>query len=765
MSRKTTAAQDGAPPDDVRYGLVESLFADTKSMMLGSLMTGLSGIVITVLTHSWAPGVATGAIAVVVALRLILVRDHDKSFKHLDAARLKRRERNYVLGATVYMLCVGALVISAFAESSDPFVLVLAVSAAITNAVSIAVRNFAIERGIGWQVGAIVAPLGVAFVIRGGLFPLLLPMLLGPLWGFVHSSASRLRRMLLSEMAYRRRSETIAGQFDFAINNMSHGMCMISADRRILVSNSKFAELLGLPADRPIANVRLEALLRLAVRRGSLAPGDGGRLLAALVAADIEGPQRDLQIETAEGAAYDFTLRRHLAGGCVIVVQDVTEKRNAERVIDHMARFDAVTNLRNRGACEVALADALESQSVAGGRTEVLFIDLDRFKQVNDTLGHKVGDKALVIAGDRICAIAGESDFIARWGGDEFVVLRSGLAGAPTLDAFADAIIAELSRPCSIEGAEIVVGASIGIAVAIDGAPSADVILQQADMALYTAKREGRGRYCLYEDAMSESAQERRLLELELHAAVAAEAFELHYQPIVDLETKAVVCLEALARWSHPTRGRVSPDVFVPVLEELNLIGAFGAWTLRRACLDAMQWPPHVRVSVNVSAKQLEADLLYDDVRGALQSAGLAPDRLELEITETALLGDSALAEKTLERLHALGVRIALDDFGTGYSSLSHLMRFPLAKVKIDRSFTVLSDREEKAAILIENVARLSRRLGMVVTVEGIETVEQLERIKSLGPISEGQGYLFGKPVPGALVERLFAKAAARDVA
>ena len=759
MSKRMTPTREDRLPDDVRFGLVESLFADTRSMMMGAFITTLSGVVITALIQSWVTGAATAAVVLVTAMRIALVREHGKQSIVIDREKIRQRERNYVIGTSAYLFLLGIISFVAITRSSDPFILILALSLSITNTVSIAVRNFAVANGIGWQIGAIAAPLAVAFLIRGGLLPILIPLVVAPTWLFVHGSASRLRGMLLSEMAYRRRSETIAAQFDFAINNMSHGMCLISVDQKILVSNAKFAEFFGLPSERTLADAGLKALLRLAVRRGLIAKGDAAKLLALVTAVDGETRQRELQIETTTARAYDITLTHHSSGGCVIVVQDVTEKRDAERAIDHMARFDAVTNLQNRGTFEIGLTEALAAARLSGARTDVLFIDLDRFKQVNDTLGHKVGDKVLVIAGDRLSALAQDGDLVARWGGDEFVILRFGRRGAAHVEAFAAEIIAEMSRPFSIEGAEIVIGASIGIAAAFGGHPSGEVLLQQADMALYTAKREGRGRHRLYEEAMSASAQERRLLELELHAALAAQTFALHYQPIVDLETREVVGLEALARWSHPRRGNVSPVTFVPVLEELNLINAFGAWTLQRACLDAARWPSQVRVAVNVSAKQLEADVLYDAVQQALEKSGLKANRLELEITETALLGDSDAAQKTLRRIHALGVGIALDDFGTGYSSLSHLMRFPLDKVKIDRSFTILSDKEQKAAILIANVARLSRQLGMVVTVEGIETSEQLERMKRLGPISQGQGYLFGKPMPSVAVDKLFSGA------
>ena len=331
--------------------------------------------------------------------------------------------------------------------------------------------------------------------------------------------------------------------------------------------------------------------------------------------------------------------------------------------------------------------------------------------------------------------------------------MRSGPSDDSTR-RFAERIIADLSRPMWIEGAQVVVGVSVGVAVCVGGGIGMDALLSQADMALYTAKRERRGSCQIYETSMSERAQERRLLELDLQAALAARTFELHYQPIVDIETEELVSFEALARWRHPVRGQVSPADFVPVLEELNLMNAFGAWALQRACEDAAQWPLPVRVGVNVSTRQI--DTLYDSVRRALASSGLNPGRLELEITETAALTAPETACRVLESVRALGVRIALDDFGTGYSSLSHLMQLPLDKVKIDKSFTQQLGKSRRADVLVANIARISSQLGMRVTFEGIETTEQLDRARALGVPSEGQGWLFGRPTPAAELHRVF---------
>ncbi len=334
-----------------------------------------------------------------------------------------------------------------------------------------------------------------------------------------------------------------------------------------------------------------------------------------------------------------------------------------------------------------------------------MFLDLDNFKQVNDSLGHTTGDKLLGEIARRLGSIVGPRDLVARWGGDEFVILHRHGAGQLETPALARRIIDEIGRAVVIDGSEVIVGASIGTASAPDDGATPDVLLSNADIALYAAKADGRRGWRAFEREMDTKIQVRRLIELELRAAVANDAIDVHFQPIVDVMTRRIVAFEALARWRHPVRGAVSPAEFIPIVEEIGLMEEFGACVLRRACRACAAWPRHVSVSVNLSPSQFRSGNIEAIVEATLSASGLRPDRLDLEITESTLLDDRGDARGTLDALRARGCRISLDDFGTGYSSLSYLLSFPLDRVKIDRSFTVGLGIHERASILVESVA------------------------------------------------------------
>jgi diguanylate cyclase (GGDEF)-like protein len=441
-------------------------------------------------------------------------------------------------------------------------------------------------------------------------------------------------------------------------------------------------------------------------------------------------------------------------GGAVVLLEDITERRNAEAKITHLARYDDLTALPNRVNFRDELEHLLAISHQAGRLSALLFVDLDQFKQVNDTLGHPCGDQLLCAVASRLREMLRPEDFVARFGGDEFVVFQQNITAPEDAAALARRIVERLSERYRIDSHLVEIGASIGIALTSPEGISADTLLKNADMALYRAKADGRGTYCFFREEMAATVEARRILELDLRKALANEEFELFYQPLVNLKSGKITTCEALLRWNHPVRGTVAPVDIIPVAEDMGLIVDLGRWILRRACLEAMKWPDNVSIAVNFSPQQFHQRDVLSEIRYALEVSGLPAHRLEIEITESSLLRNTQLTHDILSQLHALGVRISLDDFGTGYSSLSYLHNFPMQKVKIDRSFLEGIDTD-RPLMLLRGVARLSADLGMSVVVEGIETNDQLDLISTDGTVTEGQGYLFSRPVPAVRIRQL----------
>ncbi|WP_052402496.1 bifunctional diguanylate cyclase/phosphodiesterase [Muricoccus aerilatus] len=449
------------------------------------------------------------------------------------------------------------------------------------------------------------------------------------------------------------------------------------------------------------------------------------------------------------------------------VIIDLTERREAEARIAHLAYHDALTGLPNR----VLLRDRLDAALARARRGEgfaVLCLDLDRFKEVNDSLGHPIGDALLRAVSERLQSAVRAVDTLARLGGDEFAVIQANVDQPGAATSLARRLVEVLGEPFDIEGHHLVIGTSIGVATAPDDSLDADVLLKAADMALYSAKAEGRGRWRFFEPGMDARMQMRRALETDLRRALALGEFEVHYQPIVNVGSRRVSGLEALVRWRHPARGSVPPDSFIPLCEEIGLIVPLGEWVLAQACAEAVTWRGAPKIAVNLSPVQFANRGLVEAVAAALEDSGLSPERLELEITETVMLQDTEATLATLHRLKALGVRIAMDDFGTGYSSLSYLQRFPFDKIKIDRCFTYGLDHSRQSEVIVGAVTRLCAGLNMSTTAEGIETEEQFQALARNG-CTEAQGFLFSRPcvadeVP-TILARIEAAAAERDQA
>ncbi len=418
-----------------------------------------------------------------------------------------------------------------------------------------------------------------------------------------------------------------------------------------------------------------------------------------------------------------------------------------ERPAGADANLDPLTGLPNRIGLHERFGAALERQARTGEGCAVLMVDLDRFKQVNDSLGHAVGDALLRTVADRLRSATRPNDTVARVGGDEFVIIQAAAGAAGTAEILAERLVDLVSRAYMVEGHLVSIGASVGIALAPRDGVDTDKLLRSADLALYRAKRDGRGTFRFFEPAMDALLRARRGLEFDLRKALALKEFELHYQPQLNLETDTVVGFEALLRWRHPTRGMTSPAEFVPLAEEIGLIVPLGEWVVRTACQEAARWPDTVSVAVNLSPAQFKSKRLYDTIVTALATSGLPARRLELEITEGVLMQENAATLATLHRLRDLGIRISMDDFGTGYSSLSYLRSFPFDKIKIDRSFIDELAKKPDSDAIIRAIAGLGMSLGMTTVAEGVETIEQMRRIRAEG-CTDVQGYLISKPIP-----------------
>ena len=569
---------------------------------------------------------------------------------------------------------------------------------------------------------------------------------------------------LLAAMIDRRAKGELHQQkilLDTALDNMSQGLSMFDADGRILLYNDRYAEMMGR------TGIALQGRLLLDVLRQQKAldrwDGDPDQFVASVIAAAKAGKSATRMV-TRNGRSIRVVHQPMKGGGWVATFEDITEWQAAQEQISHMARHDALTNLPNRTLFREQLEKALRLAK-RNDQLAVLCLDLDHFKAINDSLGHPVGDALLKEVARRLGQCITENDTVARLGGDEFAIVQFCNDCDPSAVALlASHVVEQVSAPYEVAGHQLVIGVSIGISLAPEDGKNPDELLKKADLALYRAKEDGRGTYRFFETGMDARAQARRLLEIDLRAALHRREFEVYYQPIRDVAKDVVVSFEALVRWNHSLRGMISPVNIIPLAEETGLIVPIGVWVLRQACMDAVRWSQDVGVAVNLSPVQFKNPNLVSSVKDALKASGLPAHRLELEITESVLLQNSEATLSVLHELRSFGVRISLDDFGTGYSSLSYLRSFPFDKIKIDRSFiTELATREDSMAI-VRAVTGLGKSLGIVTTAEGVETDAQFDLLRQEG-CTQAQGYLFSPPRPVTEVETMLSRPRARVVA
>ncbi len=564
------------------------------------------------------------------------------------------------------------------------------------------------------------------------------------------SLSTQFRHLLRSESSIKEREAKLAeanARVDAALNNMTQGLCMFDADERLVVCNERYLKMYNLPAEVVKPGCPLAEILKLRKSAGNFS-ADIDQYLANLRRQFAQGEYIYIITHLDDGRVIALQNQAAPGGGWVATHEDITERQRAEARIAHMARHDALTDLANRVLFREKMDEALTRLDRTKEGFAVFVFDLDLFKAVNDTLGHPIGDALLKAVAQRLRHNVREIDTVGRLGGDEFAILQP-IDNAPREEAIAlaERLIKAIGAPYEIEGHQIVIGISIGIALAPADGTDATQLLKNADLALYRTKTEGRNDYRFFEDKMDASARLRRALEMDLRNAIVREEFEIHYQSIVNVVSLQTCCVEALVRWRHPERGMIPPDKFISLAEEIGVIGALGEWILRKACTDAVGWPSHIKLAVNLSPAQFRSENLVGMVKNALQVSGLAVSRLELEITESVLLQKSAGTIDTLHQLKALGLNIVLDDFGTGYSSLSYLRMFPFDKIKIDKSFVQEMPYRADCAAIVSAVTSLGRSLQIDTTAEGVETPEQFKLLQAAG-CTQAQGYLFAKPKP-----------------
>lgn len=761
LGPRRTAAQREDVPIEVRARLLGSLFECHDSIVNG----GVAGILVGgIVAFSGAGPWAAWWLAAHTILFLIRLA-HLKHFNARVTPDPVAEAPRFAVGGISSAVLWGALGALTLLLVDDALLQAAVVITASGVAGGTAARNASYPSLAKAQVAATLCLTAAGAAARAEPLYLFIAMLC---LLHVHSLVSLVTRLHADAMALLVTSRERAGltqalasqneRFEAALENMSHGLCMFDAEHRVIVHNRRYSDLWGYDENGVAAGTSLRDLIARAMKDRDADPDEAFDAFQAALAT-----QGSAQIEhvLADGRILAIAYSATPSGGTVAVYADVTERRRAEARLEFLARHDALTCLPNRTQFAEAVEQAFSSNDVSGAAIAVLCLDLDRFKAVNDTLGHPAGDALLCEVAGRLGETVGARGLVARFGGDEFAVLLKRTSRAAA-SALAERILAALSAPYVLDGQQAVIGASVGIAIGPHDGADPETLIKHADLALYRGKADGKGIWRFFDPAMNTEAQGRRQLEIDLRGALGNNDFELHYQPCIDLATGDTTACEALLRWRPFGKGLVYPEAFIDLAEEVGLIVPIGEWVLRQACAEAARWPEPLRVAVNVSAIQFRAGAVVPAVISALASSGLPPNRLELEITETSLIEDELATLKALTQLKSLGVRVAMDDFGTGYSSLSYLRCFPFDRIKIDRAFVSDLGSNAECLAIVRAVIDLGVSLGIAVTAEGVETEEQLEFVRDAG-CAEAQGFLISLPLESAALNRHFARRSIRS--
>lgn len=733
-------------PADVRLSFVRALYGNRATLWFGLAAHVLACLVIYFKTGHMEFLVFAGLFTLVTSIRMFDMYLFDRT----DSSRLEHRdidrwETHYLIGACAVCFLLGTLCFYSTYIIADPLAELASLSIMLASVVSIVGRNYASRSAVVMMSVCTLVPVLAGFIMVNSPFHIAIGLLLVPYFLSNVQMANGLRKSLFSSVMNERRLSTVVGRFDAALNNMPQGLMMLDGRGMISVVNKQVRSMLNISQDISLLNRSFEVVLRYSAKHG-LFPRHELNDVRLRIMDLLEGRCEREIFRFGEKRYVEVMCNQHRDEGTVLIFDDVTSRIEAEKQIQHMARYDGLTGLANRYYFEAKIRSRVANNQ-PDALVALAVIDLNHFKHVNDTHGHHAGDALLCQFAKRLGGLDPGRYVASRFGGDEFVLFIQNIRDHQHLGELMDEVIANLCGVYDFDSQQIYLDISAGVAIDKAGSFDSRGLHVNADLALSEAKGSEHNRWVKFVDAMDTKYRSRQKLKNELREAIAEGTLAVVYQPIVSLNTLRIVAVEALSRWHHPELGPISPADYIPLAEEMGIITELTRFMLRRACEDCSTWGHRIGVSVNLSAIDLKNPDIVDMVTNALKEAQLPSYLLEVEVTESAIISDRLKTCEMLQRLKNSGINIALDDFGTGYSSLSYLNTLPLTKVKIDRSFVrdIVNDR--RAFMLLRGVTQLSHELGFGVTIEGIETEEQLKLIRNTGGADLVQGYLLGTPL------------------
>ena len=716
-------------------------YEDHTAFFYGKISAAAASLITFLLSNELSLLIISLSMMVIMAFDVGNIKLHKRLIQK-NSNKFTFWKAQYTFLSTSFMFSMGLWCFFCFTITADPFIHLLCISVTMGNILSLISRNFTSDKILTMQLSAVAIPIVLGLPAYGDFRSIILCAFFLPLFASVRDISTRLRNIFSSMEKQSDEKDAFGGQLNEALESMSHGLMMFDDEMRLKIINKTARKILAIGDDINCYSKKLQELSRLIDTQRPLV--NRVRILQDTLTKRLNHKTAAKVFKVSQSQFVELSIKLREEGGCVLVIEDVTQRIEYQNRINQLAKFDELTGLCNRTHF-IQQTKYLLKELGSNETASVLFFDLDEFKRINDTLGHEAGDHILMKVAERAKHLLPSKAICARYGGDEFVLYINDKDIVGSLDQLADSIVKDISRDVMFNNQRVSFGASLGIAKYPKDGTSIDRLLKLADLALYAAKESGKNTYRSFTTELEDSLEKRVLLEEDLTLAVANNDLELHFQPIVQIADGQPKIFEALTRWTRNGTNPISPAEFIPIAEDLGLISEIGNWTLREACKICKTWPSDISVAVNLSAVQFRIGSIVDMVKEALRDSGLEPSRLEIEITETAILNDMEHAVLVLEELSALGVRISLDDFGTGYSSLSYLHKLPLDKLKIDKSFIDDLTENQRSRTLLKGITVLGKALELKIVVEGVETSEQFDLLKKHYDVDFVQGFYFSK--------------------